>query len=441
MASGLEARGSARVRTWQFAGYEYGSAKAVAAAATLTDADPRCIAADTTSAAFSLTMPASPYNGMEWRVYDSAAAGSWHTNNLTIDGNGNNIALGGAAAAATITCSQRSGWIELRYDSTSDLWHASPADSSGGGSVTLNGVQTLTNKTLTAPVIGGGLTASGSAANTFAGSTGTFITSTGANTLSGDVSLAAGKDFVYAAGAGEFDGSLGTGFFKFTTGDVTWTGAAGKQVLLTQGVATTGSPYALKVTGGAHTTLTASVEANDVYLNLARTVQFATGALTTQRAFYIDAPTYGFVGASTLTDAATFAVSGSPVAGTNATITRSHALWVQGGSVNLARATVSQATNINTDVTCSGASGVITTQAATTAAVTAETGFTVTNTACHANSVVIARVVAYSGTLMTNGVPDVHVDVVSAGSFHVKVMNVHGANALNGTMKIHFTVL
>jgi hypothetical protein len=44
---------------------------------------------------------------------------------------------------------------------------------------------TMTNKTLTAPVIGGGLTASGSAANTFAGSTGTFLTSTGLNTLSG----------------------------------------------------------------------------------------------------------------------------------------------------------------------------------------------------------------------------------------------------------------
>ena len=49
--------------------------------------------------------------------------------------------------------------------------------------------QTLTNKTLTSPVIGTGLTASGSAANTFAGSTGTFITSTGANTLSGAVDV------------------------------------------------------------------------------------------------------------------------------------------------------------------------------------------------------------------------------------------------------------
>lgn len=49
--------------------------------------------------------------------------------------------------------------------------------------------QTLAAKTLTSPVISAGLTASGSAANTFAGSTGTFITSTGANTLSGATTI------------------------------------------------------------------------------------------------------------------------------------------------------------------------------------------------------------------------------------------------------------
>ena len=51
--------------------------------------------------------------------------------------------------------------------------------------VTVGGTQTLAAKTLTSPVIGSGLTASGSGANTFAGSTGTFITSTGANTFKG----------------------------------------------------------------------------------------------------------------------------------------------------------------------------------------------------------------------------------------------------------------
>ena len=117
-----------------------------------------------------------------------------------------------------------------------------------------------------------------------------------------------------------FDGTLGVG------GSPT----AATQLTVTQAVSTTGSPTALLVTGGAHTTLAASAEAIDVNFNLARTVQFATGALTTQRAVVIAAPTYGFVAASTISDAATVEISGAPVAGTNATITRRSALWAQG---------------------------------------------------------------------------------------------------------------
>lgn len=54
---------------------------------------------------------------------------------------------------------------------------------------TFTGASTGTSWTMTTPVIAGGLTASGSGANTFVGSTGTFITSTGANTLSGAVTV------------------------------------------------------------------------------------------------------------------------------------------------------------------------------------------------------------------------------------------------------------
>lgn len=100
---------------------------------------------------------------------------------------------------------------------------------------------------------------------------------------------------------------------------------------LTPGVATTGSPNALSVTGAAHTTLTASVEASDVFFNLARTVQFATGALTKQTAVNITAPTYAFVGASTISDAATLYINDAPTAGTNATLTRKYAIWADAG--------------------------------------------------------------------------------------------------------------
>lgn len=105
------------------------------------------------------------------------------------------------------------------------------------------------------------------------------------------------------------------------------------QFLLTPGVATTGSPSALSITGAAHTTLTASTEASDVLLSLNRTVQFSTGALTKQTAVRILAPTYSFVGASTISDAATLYINDAPGTGTNATITRKYAIWVDSGVI------------------------------------------------------------------------------------------------------------
>jgi hypothetical protein len=120
-----------------------------------------------------------------------------------------------------------------------------------------------------------------------------------------------------------------------TTGTQTIAGAktlTGNTVL-TQTASASGSPNALVLTGAAHTTLTASTEATDVNFNLARTIQFATGALTTQRAMRIQAPTYSFVAASTITTASTLSISGPPVAGTNATITTKRALSIETGDL------------------------------------------------------------------------------------------------------------
>ena len=47
-----------------------------------------------------------------------------------------------------------------------------------------------------------------------------------------------------------------------------------------------------------------------VFDNLAATRTYATGALTTQREYRIAAPTYAFVGASTIATAVTFDISG-----------------------------------------------------------------------------------------------------------------------------------
>ena len=103
----------------------------------------------------------------------------------------------------------------------------------------------------------------------------------------------------------------------------------------TQNAAASGVPIMLLATGAAHTGMTASTEVIGVNFNLSATKQWATGALATQREFLIQAPTYGFVGASTITTASTFTITGAPIAGTNATITTSLALWVQAGAARL----------------------------------------------------------------------------------------------------------
>jgi len=115
----------------------------------------------------------------------------------------------------------------------------------------------------------------------------------------------------------------------------TTTPVAGGGMTVIPSALTVGTPSLLTVKGPADTSLTASTEATDINFNLARNVQFATGALTNQRAVRIQAPTYSFVGASIITNAATLDISGAPVAGTNATITNDAALVVESGSVGI----------------------------------------------------------------------------------------------------------
>lgn len=111
--------------------------------------------------------------------------------------------------------------------------------------------------------------------------------------------------------------------------------AGGTGITITQTAAATGSPRAFRSIGAAHTTLTASTEVIDAYFNYGRIVQFNTGAITDQRCVFIEAPTYAFVGASTITNAATLTIQDAPSAGSNATITNSDALWVQAGNTRL----------------------------------------------------------------------------------------------------------
>lgn len=93
-------------------------------------------------------------------------------------------------------------------------------------------------------------------------------------------------------------------------------------------------PSGLVYTNAAHTGLTASTERFFVHVDMSTAVQFNTGALALQRGMYIEAPAYAFVGASTLSSAATLSISGPANADTNATITNSHALYIESASLS-----------------------------------------------------------------------------------------------------------
>ncbi len=121
---------------------------------------------------------------------------------------------------------------------------------------------------------------------------------------------------------------INSGNMTLNAGTLTLKGAPSNAVI-TQSAASSGTSQSLLLTGGAHTNQTASTEITDVNFALARTLQHATGAITTNRSFRIDGPTHSFVAASTMTEADTLAIS-QPAAGTNATITNRNALRLTG---------------------------------------------------------------------------------------------------------------
>jgi hypothetical protein len=120
----------------------------------------------------------------------------------------------------------------------------------------------------------------------------------------------------------------------FTTSIITPTvnGVSGA-LTFTNTAQSSGAVKDFTFTSAANTSQTASTEVNSVNFNMSATVQHATGAITTQRDFYIQARTHSFVGASTITSAGTLVVSAAPIAGTNATLTDKYSIWSQSGNV------------------------------------------------------------------------------------------------------------
>jgi hypothetical protein len=129
--------------------------------ANYTAASNEGVLCDTLAGDFTVTLPATPAVGVQVIVAD--AGGAWGTNNLTVDRNGSLI----AGLAENLVCDIASVSVQLVYDGTS--WEVyAQIGVNGGTLVTLNDIQTLTNKDLT------------SATNTFPTSLATLV---GAQTL------------------------------------------------------------------------------------------------------------------------------------------------------------------------------------------------------------------------------------------------------------------
>lgn len=194
-----------------------------------------------------------------------------------------------------------------------------------------------------------------------------------------------------------------------------------------QTIATTagsaGVRTALTVTGAADTGCTASTEQSDVYLNLARTVTWATGALTTQRAIRIASPTYAFAGASTITSAATLYVSNAPQAGTNATITNAYALWVDDGRVRFDGVVAMNAVPVVYADSQTGGSPTVSRPAGIVRVASGATTVTVTNTMVASTSYIFAQI----RNTTTNAVYIAHV-VPGSGSFVITLSGDPGAS-------------
>lgn len=110
---------------------------------------------------------------------------------------------------------------------------------------------------------------------------------------------------------------------------------------------------------------------------------------------------------------------------------------VEDGAVVVSGQTsVTQETSITTGVTCSSLSGAITTVSQTVAA-GAEAEFTVTNTKVAATDVVVACIKTHTSA----GTFAVDVSAVAAGSFKLRLTNLHASAAGDNVLVINFLVL
>jgi len=105
--------------------------------------------------------------------------------------------------------------------------------------------------------------------------------------------------------------------------------------------------------------------------------------------------------------------------------------------LSIDKGSITQGTSITTGVTLNKPAGIITT-VSTTLATRGNTSFTVTNNYVSSDTLVLASILNYSGS---NGQPTVRANTVTDGSFNITLSNADDISALNGAVKIGYTLL
>jgi hypothetical protein len=127
--------------TWGSAALPAGGLTYIFTTTPVTATDKQGVLTSTAGGSFTVTLPATPSVGAQVVVADAGA--SWGTNNLTVARNGSTI----GGLAENLICDINGASVQFVYDGTS--WEVyAQIGGNGGTAVTLDGVQTLTNKTI-----------------------------------------------------------------------------------------------------------------------------------------------------------------------------------------------------------------------------------------------------------------------------------------------------
>jgi hypothetical protein len=127
--------------TWGSSALPAGGLTYIFTTTPVTATDKQGVLTSTAGGAFTVTLPATPSVGAQVVIADAGA--SWGTNNLTVARNGSTI----GGLAEDLVCDITGASVQFVYDGTS--WEVyAQIGGQGGSVVTLDGVQTLTNKTM-----------------------------------------------------------------------------------------------------------------------------------------------------------------------------------------------------------------------------------------------------------------------------------------------------